>query len=294
MRCIILFVSFAFTVIACNKERDKDNLSITEPSSKGEIVHHTFYTLSYSEENEQSEWVFYKLTSDMLLGTQQRTEDFRSDPLVKTGSAQLIDYSGSGYDRGHLCPAADMTISFTSMSESFYLSNISPQVDSFNRGIWEKLESATRNFARTEKEIYIVTGPVFKNNKGTIGTNNVTIPGFFFKVIYAPLNNKMIGFILPNEKGTKNIEKYAVTVDSVENITNLNIFPELSLEIQNDLESKIDIYKWSFTIPSVINPTPIPSDCPTTSNCGCSNKNKLECQTSPCCQWIVGTGCKCR
>lgn len=80
------------------------------PSSNGEIVKHTYYTLSYSESNEQSEWVYYRLTSDMISGNEARTEDFRIDPSITKGSADLYDYKGSGYDRGHLCPAGDMRV----------------------------------------------------------------------------------------------------------------------------------------------------------------------------------------
>ena len=91
-----------------------------EPKSNGEIVKHTYYTLAYSEANEQAFWVYYELTPELINGSQSRTDDFRADPLVSTGSASLDDYKGSGYDRGHLCPAADMTLNHTSMSESFY------------------------------------------------------------------------------------------------------------------------------------------------------------------------------
>lgn len=226
-----------------NTEEPKSEISI--PKSKGEIVKHTYYTLSYSEANEQAEWVYYKLSSEMLLGTQERTDNFRIDSLVSTGSATLSDYSGSGYDRGHLCPAGDMTISKTAMSESFYLSNMSPQNPSFNRGIWETLESIVRNIAKSEKEIYLVTGPIFKNNKGTIGINEVTVPGYYYKVIYSPSNQKMIGFVLPNEKGTKDITNYAIIIDSIESYTGIDFFPLLSDELEKKLESNIDITKWN-------------------------------------------------
>jgi endonuclease G len=90
----------------------------------------------------------------------KRKDNFRSDPKVKTGSAALSDYKGSGYDRGHLAPAADFKWSATAMSESFYMSNMSPQVPGFNRGIWKNIESTVRNWAVENDEIYIVTGPV--------------------------------------------------------------------------------------------------------------------------------------
>ena len=116
------------------------------PESQGELVKHKYYTLSYNEDCEQANWVAYKLTSDMVLGHAVRKNNFKEDPDVETGSAKLIDYKGSGYDRGHLCPAAAMKISNQAMSESFYMSNMSPQVPGFNRGKWKSLEAKTTYF----------------------------------------------------------------------------------------------------------------------------------------------------
>lgn len=96
-------------------------------STTGQIIKHTYYTLSYSEPNEQAEWVYYELTPVLIRGKQSRTDDYRPDSTITIISAQLDDYRGSGYDRGHLCPAGDMKLNHTSMSESFYLSNCSPQ-----------------------------------------------------------------------------------------------------------------------------------------------------------------------
>ena len=103
------------------------------PKSKGELINHTYYSLSYSEEHEQAEWVHYKLNANMLKGVVPRRDSFKSDKSVSTGSAVLADYKRSGYDRGHLVPAGDMKLSKKSMSETFYLSNIAPQYASFNR-----------------------------------------------------------------------------------------------------------------------------------------------------------------
>ena len=112
----------------------------------GQIVHHTNYTLQYNEEHEQASWVAYRLTGQQIQNpSTKRKDNFRSDPKVKTGSASLSDYKGSGYDRGHLAPAADFKWSATAMSESFYMSNMSPQVPSFNRGIWKNMKSRNSN-----------------------------------------------------------------------------------------------------------------------------------------------------
>ncbi len=218
-----------------------------KPLSKGEIVEHTYYTISYSEPNEQAEWVFYKLTDQMLMGTASRTDNFRADNLVKTYSANPNDYSGSGYDRGHLCPAGDMAINTVAMSESFYMSNMSPQNPSFNRGIWKKLEGTVRNWAMNEKEIYVTTGPVFRDNLGTLPNCGVTVPGYYYKVVYDPTDEvKMIALVLPNKKGVKQLPDYVVSVDYVESITGIDFFSGLPDDIENKLESQLNSGLWEF------------------------------------------------
>ena len=114
------------------------------PTNNGELVHHPYYSHSYSEQYEQAEWVFYEIKKERVLGLVRRTDNFRSDEKISTNSATLSDYKGSGYDRGHLAPAGDMSFNYTAMSESFYMSNMSPQHPSFNRGIWKMLESLVR------------------------------------------------------------------------------------------------------------------------------------------------------
>ncbi len=215
-------------------------------STTGQIIRHTYFTLSYAQEHKQAEWVYYELTPKYITGTQARTDNFRPDPKVTTNSAQLSDYRGSGYDRGHLCPAGDMRLNHTSMSETFYLSNISPQVPSFNRGIWSTLESIVRNWAMTEDMIYVVTGGVLTSSEGSIGANRVTVPQYYYKVIYEPETPKMIGFVLPNERGTRPIEDYVVSVDSVEVLTGIDFFPQLEDSLQSALESQSDPALWSF------------------------------------------------
>lgn len=247
---ILFFIQILLISGSCEKDNAvstdlPENSIISIPNSTGEIVHHAYFSLAYNESHEQAEWVFYKLTSMMLAGDAKRTDDFRIDAKISTGSADLNDYKGSGFDRGHLCPAADMVVSEIAMSESFLLSNISPQNPSFNRGIWSSLESIVRANALIEDSIYLATGPIFKNINTSIGTNEVSVPGFYYKVIYAPGNQKMIAFILPNEKGTAPVSNFVVTVDSVERVTGIDFFPLLQKELQAQLESISDTGKWT-------------------------------------------------
>jgi endonuclease G, mitochondrial len=217
-------------------------------SSNGQIINHTYYSLTYSEKHEQAEWVSYILNPSFLNGSTKRTDDFRIDKKVLSQSANSGDYLYSGWDRGHLVPAADMVFSNQSMSESFYYSNISPQNPLFNRGGWKKLEAQVRDWGKSF-EIIVVTGGVLTDNGfKSIGENKVSIPKNFYKIVYAPEINEMIGFVMPNQKIYNDLLSYATTVDEIEGLTGINFFIELSEEQQNQLESTINLENWVFNV----------------------------------------------
>ena len=236
-----LWVILFYTVLS------SQNL-LPKPVSGEQIINHSAYSLSYNEEHEQANWVAYKLTAEKVRGSVKRKDAFRADPKVKTGSASLDDYRGSGYDRGHLAPAADMKWSSTAMSESFFMSNMSPQNPGFNRGIWKRLEEHVRNWAIDNESIHITTGGVLKGKLTTIGNNRVSVPSFYYKVIldYKEPEIKGIGFILFNENTKKSLEPYAVSIDEVEKFTGLDFYYYLPDNIENKVESMVDVSKWSF------------------------------------------------
>jgi endonuclease G len=124
---------------------------------------------------------------------------------------------------------------------------MSPQVKEFNDEIWNTLEERVRRWAMISGRIYVVTGGVLKSNKGKIGPDGVSIPKYFYKVIYDPRGKgKMIAFLIPNEKSEKPLQNYVVTVDSLESLTGIDFFPELPDSIENHLESSKDVSSWSF------------------------------------------------
>ena len=225
------------------------SLEIPLITKQDSIILRLDYTLQYNEEHEQADWVAYELTRAEVLGQTSRKDSFKTDSSVSTGSATLDDYRGSGYDRGHLAPAADMRMNSQSMSDSFYMSNMSPQEPSFNRGIWSELESYVRTWAYDNESVYIVTGPVLtKETYPTIGINQVAVPEYYYKVVldYTEPEIKAIGFILPNAKGTKTVQDYAVSVDDVEAFTGIDFYPTLIDSQEELLESRYDIHQWAF------------------------------------------------
>lgn len=215
-------------------------------SSNRQIIMREHYALSYLEEHEQAEWVAYELTVEEVQGTAERTDDFREDPEVPTGSAALKDYYRSGYDRGHLAPAGDMKFSEEAMSESFYMSNMSPQKPAFNRGIWRELEEEVRELVVENGRLYVVTGPVFGNKSQKIGENGVSIPESYYKVLldYTEPEVKAIAFLLPNAGSKKDLYDFAATIDSVEQVTGIDFFPALPDLEEDMLESTLNVSVW--------------------------------------------------
>ncbi|RXP60886.1 DNA/RNA non-specific endonuclease [Lutibacter sp. HS1-25] len=272
-KIVIINLFFIFLFVSCTskskqaKLRIDNSLSITKvrgaqniieaslklnefffypTSTTNQIIKHPYFTVSYSEKNEQAEWVAYKITSNNYNKSIERTNDYREDPYVKTQSASPKDYSGSGYDMGHLAPAHDMGHNITAMSESFYLSNISPQKASFNRGIWKSLEGKISYWSSFNDSIYVVTGPILDNPIEHIGENKVTVPRAFYKTLLAFKNGKIkaVAFIMPNEKSDKSIYTYAVPIDKVEEVTGIDFYYNLDKIIQDSLEANINLKTW--------------------------------------------------
>lgn len=211
-----------------------------------QILTYSQFSLSYNEQHEQADWVAYTLTEEEVVMKQDRCNCFKSDKQIITKSAAKSDYGSTGFDLGHLSPAADNNLSALANEESFLMSNISPQTPTFNRGVWKSLETWVREQAELHSVLYVVTGPVFSNNLGTLGKNEVTIPGYFYKVILRPEGTKMvtIAFLIPQLGASDNFRDYIVTVNTIETITKIDFFPELDDSKENIIESQYRPKKW--------------------------------------------------
>jgi endonuclease G len=237
----------------------------------GEQIWHSAMVLSYAEEFEQARWVAHVIRPEVVDGRGTRTDDFREDPLVSTGTAVEKDYflkylhppshqsgsnadstysyDGFGWDRGHLAPSADFRWSETATSESYFYSNMSPQLDDFNREGGAYMEGLLRSYvARTGHQLVVVTGVVLKEGLPVIdrGTNKVSIPAQFYKVVLDLEAGKAIGFLIPNEKLRYPLEHYAVSVDAVEALTGLDFFG--LIEDQDQVESEADTKFWILAV----------------------------------------------
>jgi len=217
------------------------------------LIEHKAYMLVYSEKHEQAKWVAHIIPTAIIDGNAGRTNNFRVDTLIKTGSSEEKDfflkhkekgkmvYDGFGYDRGHLAPSADFKWSKTALSESFFYSNMSPQIADFNRSSWARLEGMMRLYVKdNNSDLFIVTGPVLNDDLLKIerSVNKVSIPDYYFKIAYDKKNNKAIAFLMPNSKNEYPIEYYAVSIDSIEKLTNIDFFYNLNDSIENLIESQ--------------------------------------------------------
>lgn len=183
----------------------------------------------------------------MLVGPAVRKNNFSVDPLVPGGTAGPDDYPGKDYDKGHLCPAEDMSFSQEATDTTFYMSNMTPQMGSFNRGIWKKLEMKVRTWAKEYKELYVVSGAVLKNGLQTIGPKkDISVPMQYYKVILVntKTDKKMIAFLFPHKKSDAALAAFAVPVDSVEKVTGIDFFPALPNKLEKELESKVVLDGW--------------------------------------------------
>ena len=202
----------------------------------------TAFTVSYNNFYKTPNWVAWELTKAETTGDEKRKNKFQPDPELPEPRVEHADYTNSGYDRGHMAPAADMKWDSQAMEESFYMSNICPQNRKLNRDDWADLEEQCRDWANVYGKIYIACGPIYDTRAPKrIGEHGVAVPDRFFKVvlIYDDGNPMAMGFLFENKAHHQNLKNYMVTVDRVEEETGLDFFPRLPDSIENRIESTI-------------------------------------------------------
>lgn len=208
------------------------------------------YIASYNKETLLPNWVAWHLTKDHTNGSAERKgTPFSADEEVPMPRALPRDYTHSGYDRGHMCPAGDNRWSTKAMRQSFLLTNICPQNHNLNTGDWNELEASCRRWAAQYGDLYIVAGPVLLNKAHkTIGQNGITVPEAFFKVVLCLTGEpKAIGFIYRNEATNKERSAYANSVDQVERITGMDFFAALPDSLENRIEAVCNPRAWGLT-----------------------------------------------
>lgn len=208
---------------------------------------YTGFTVYFNENNHTPNCVSWTLHDHETSGDAARYNKFWTDYDLK-GCPDTKDYSNSGYDRGHLCPAADQKWSDEAMRHCFVMANMCPQKHELNSGAWKTLEDKERVWAARDGVVVIAAGPIYSDDDTErIGKIGVRVPSAFFKVFLAPYATPMraIGFIYPNMTAPGNMESYSCTVDEVEKITGLDFFSSLPDDIENEVESVASFKEWN-------------------------------------------------
>jgi endonuclease G, mitochondrial len=241
--------------------RQLQDIGLPKATTRQTITWHSAMALEYAEPYEQARWVAHIITYDVVSGTALRSNDFRPDSSIATGSAMEADYflkllqpdssykyDGFGYDRGHLAPSADFRWSAKALSESYLYSNMSPQRPVFNRETWGDLEDKIRGYCygKPGVRLYVVTGPVLQPGLPKIerGVNKVSIPKFYWKVVLDAERKRSIGFVMPNQAITVPLSSFAVSVDSVEKLTGLDFFNALPDAEEAVMEKRFQLADW--------------------------------------------------
>ena len=216
----------------------------------GLALRHKGYASCFSKKYNTPIWVGWELTREEAYGTLSRKGyQFMPDPDVPYADRVTShDYSGSGYDRGHMCPAGDMAWDHDAMSDCFYMTNICPQVRVVNQKYWNYLEQSCRRWAKKYGAIYIVCGPIYDSPKPRrIGREHmVMVPDAFYKVIVCvePGKERGIGFYYMNAEDHQTMSTAACTIDDIEAATGIDFFSELDDELENKIEKECNLHSW--------------------------------------------------
>jgi len=246
--CALMWLSPPFALTASAQE-ESDTIDIPEapPGLDEQIICRLGYVVSYNKTTLNPNWVAWHLIGERIDGIIERHgRPFHEDEEVPEPRATLADYKGSGWTRGHICPAADNKWDEQAMYDSFAMTNICPQTANLNTGVWNQIEISCRRWAKKYGDLYIVSGPIYLNQvHETIGENHVVVPEAFFKVIiHLGENPKGIGFICRNNDTHGKKDMYVNSIKQVERITKYKFFPSLDEETAEIVKNQADIKDW--------------------------------------------------
>lgn len=230
------------------KGTERETGFLLPTSTTGTVISHDHFTLSYHEEYEQAEWVAYALKREHLTYDDRERPYFVEDPKVPTKSADWRNYRGSGFDRGHLCPAGDRRFSEYAYNQTFYTSNISPQRKDFNAGVWNRLEMQVRAWCKKYGTLQVAVGGVLESGLEEIGEEDVAVPERYFKIITRGNTDNMevIAFMMPSYETQRPLQDFVVPIDEVEAATGIDFLHELPDDIENKLEARAKSRAWKF------------------------------------------------
>ena len=233
---------------------------LAPPDPANYLMQRPEYVLSYNRTTNTANWVSWHL-SNRWKGDAKRTPSFSPDEALPAGFYRVVtsDYSGSGFDRGHLCPSDDRDFSPAENAATFRLTNIIPQAPANNQGPWRELEEYARKLAARGSELYITAGPAGQGGAGTNGPAaiigrgaQIVVPKWTWKVIAVvprgaataalPVPTRVIAIQMPNDQAVEHHhwDEYRVSVQQLEKLTGYDFFRALPPDVQRTLESRVD------------------------------------------------------
>lgn len=218
------------------------------PTSDGQALTNASYLVDFDVQSGVAFWVHYALTAQECMGAVPRKDAFRPDDRV-AGSPTASSYASSGYDRGHLKPAADSRSSAAEMRNSFLMTNMAPQSPNLNRGIWKKLEEGVRTWGLAYGEVHVTCGPSDLTDHTL--SSGVRVPSAFWKVVLRTSpDTTCLAFRFPNaNKVPGALEDYLVTVDELEAELGMDLFPSLPDAIERRVEAVSSKTTWPLDLP---------------------------------------------
>ncbi len=259
---MIATMAIVAMAVSCGNRADGGNKAIEAQTgdltqvlipkgTSNQTVRHKAMTIYFNNRYRIPNCVAYELTAAIVAqcdapGAEKRKNyKFEPDPDV-ADSPVHSDYSGTGYDRGHMAPANDFKWDPTAMAECFYMTNMCPQVHELNNGAWKKTENYVHDWASRFGRLIVVTGPVLNPHMAMTGRNaDIAVPPKFFKVVLAPEQKMAIAFVYDNEASRSGIRRHMTTVREVEKMTGLDFFSPLADNVENAVETSADFDKWN-------------------------------------------------
>jgi endonuclease G len=232
----------------------------TDPASKDAyLIERSQYVLSYNDSKKIANWVSWNLNKGDI-GKTERQDRFQRDPDLPETFLRVLhdDYTGSGFDRGHVCPSKDRTDSEENNKTTFFTTNILPQSAACNRGAWERFESYCRDLTPDGSELYIAAGPHGEGGTGELGprktigkgkSGEISVPAAVWKVVMVLPNRETMPtqatrslavWIPNNQTVSEDWRPYAVSVAEVEKRTGYKFFPLIPDDLATPIKSRAD------------------------------------------------------
>jgi endonuclease G, mitochondrial len=241
----------ALMLLSCTTFVFSQNSELLYPSEmpREQIIHHKSYSFSYNSSYVMPSWVVYSVTKSTVDKSKEPNGKYKTDPAINARPATKKDYKDAGYLMAQFVNYFDVADMEDALTETYYLSNITPMKLAFYTHVWLRTEDLIRLWVDGKPGFEVICGPVLTDAPfPTIGENKVSVPDRFYKIVYDKQNQKAVAFLFKNGSSSGTLKSRAITVDEIEKITGIDFFPSLDDEIETVLEATVDYNFWDFSL----------------------------------------------